>query len=141
MVLDEFALVFVAGAVTMLATGLGAIPFLFVEDVSDRLTVALWGVASGIMVAASVFGLLFEAREYGGPLQIGPGLLAGVLLVAVSRRLIEDHEFDPQTYESADFPTLVLIAGVLTVHSFPEGVAVGVAFAELSLAEGIPFWG
>jgi len=29
----------------------------------------------------------------------------------------------------------VLILGILTVHSFPEGVAVGVSFAELGLAD------
>lgn len=141
MVWAEFALVFVAAVATMLATGLGALPFAFVEEVSDRMNVALWGVASGIMVAASVFGLLFEAREFGGSTQIVTGLAIGALLVAVSRRIIHDHEFDPETYESADFPTLVLIAGVLTIHSFPEGIAVGVAFAELGLDGGVGFLG
>lgn len=172
MALAAFLLVFVAATITMLATGLGALPFLFVDDVSDRLNVALWGVASGIMVSASVFGLLFEARAVGGPVQIGAGVLLGVALVTVSQRLIDDHDFlgsedghehedpqgadghdhgghghshdhaiDPETYASADLKTLVLVVGVLTVHSFPEGVAVGVAFAELGLVEGVSLAG
>jgi len=58
--LANLVLVFVAGLVTALATGLGALPFFVIEDVSDRLQVALWGLASGIMVSASTFGLLFE---------------------------------------------------------------------------------
>jgi len=50
MVAVEFlAFVFLAGLVTALATGLGAIPFFLFEEISDRWNVALWGVASGII--------------------------------------------------------------------------------------------
>ena len=56
----DAAFVFVAGLVTALATGLGALPFYLVEDVGDRWNVVLWGLASGIMVSASTVGLLFE---------------------------------------------------------------------------------
>ncbi|WP_247010394.1 ZIP family metal transporter [Halorientalis litorea] len=139
--LANLVLVFVAGFVTALATGLGALPFFFIEDVSDRLQVVLWGLASGIMVSASVFGLVMEGlAEADGQfdvwLMVG-GLLAGVVLVVVANRLISDHHFDPKEYAEADFQKLVLILGVLTVHSFPEGVAVGVSFAELNLAGGL----
>jgi ZIP family zinc transporter len=150
--LGNFAFVFVAGFVTALATGLGAIPFFFVEDVSDRWNVALWGIASGIMLSASVFGLVLEALgEYvrlslgGLAVQTIPtstlallagGLLAGVVLVVVAHALLESAEVNPRQYEQADFKKLLLILGVLTVHSFPEGVAVGVAFADLGLADG-----
>ena len=126
--------VFVAGLVTALATGLGAIPFFLKDDISDRWRVILWGLAGGIMVAASVFGLLFEATAYGTPLEIGFGVVIGIALVVVADKLLHDAELDPGDYEEADFKKLVLILGVLTVHSFPEGVAVGVAFAELNLA-------
>jgi ZIP family zinc transporter len=148
--LANLTFVFVAGFVTALATGVGAIPFFFVEDVGDRWNVALWGIASGIMVSASVFGLVLEAFEsyvtlsFDG-LQVGAvpnrlvgllalGLLTGVVLVVVAHRIIDDYEVSPKRYEEADFKKLLLILGILTVHSFPEGVAVGVAFADLGFS-------
>jgi ZIP family zinc transporter len=135
--------VFVAGLVTALATGLGALPFFVLEEVSDRLQVALWGLASGIMVSASVFGLLFEGASEAGSqsdyLLMAGGVLAGVLLVVVANRILSNHHFDAKDYEEADFRKLVLILGILTVHSFPEGVAVGVSFAELNLEGGLAF--
>jgi ZIP family zinc transporter len=132
--LGNVVFVFLAGLVTALATGLGAIPFFLVDEVSDRWNVTLWGLASGIMVAASVFGLVFEGlSEADGPLAIVPGLVAGVVLVVVAHEVIEGYEVSPERYEEADFRKLLLILGVLTVHSFPEGVAVGVSFADLGL--------
>jgi ZIP family zinc transporter len=131
---ENVAFVFVAGLVTALATGLGAIPFFLVDEVSDRWNVALWGLASGIMVSASVFGLVFEGLSAAdSPLEIVPGLVAGVVLVVVAHEVIEGYEMHPKRYEEADFRKLLLILGVLTVHSFPEGVAVGVSFADLGL--------
>ena len=154
---ESFVLVFVAGLITALATGLGALPFFFVDDVSDRLNVVLWGLASGIMVAASVFGLASEGFAEADPwpsvLAVGApvavaraaplvvGLLTGVLLVVVAHEMIEGYEVNPRQYEEADFRKLLLVLGVLTVHSFPEGVAVGVSFAELNLAGGLSILG
>jgi ZIP family zinc transporter len=131
---ENLVLVFIAGLITALATGLGAIPFFLVEDFGDRWNVALWGLASGIMLAASVFGLIREGLAYGNSILLVPGLLAGVVLVIVGHRVVDSFDHHPRKYEEADFKKLVLILGVLTIHSFPEGVAVGVSFAELGLA-------
>jgi ZIP family zinc transporter len=139
-VLADLGLVFVAGLITALATGLGAVPFFLFDEISTRWNVALWGLASGIMVSASLFGLVLEglAVVEGGAVDaavaIGPGILAGVVLVVVGHDVLEGAEVDPRQYEEADFKKLVLVLGILTVHSFPEGVAVGVSFAELGLA-------
>jgi ZIP family zinc transporter len=138
---ENLAFVFIAGLVTALATGLGALPFFVVEDLSDRWNVALWGLASGIMVSASVFGLIFEGLANGTVVEILPGLLAGILLVVVAHRVIDGFEVHPKRYEEADFKKLLLILGVLTVHSFPEGVAVGVSFADLGLQGGVEVLG
>jgi ZIP family zinc transporter len=109
------------------------------------------------MVAASLFGLvgegLAEAEPWTLPVDLGlspavrtwlplvVGLLAGVALVVVAHSVIEGWEVDPKQYEEADYRKLVLILGVLTVHSFPEGVAIGVSFAELGFEGGLPILG
>ena len=130
---ENFIFVFVAGFVTALATGIGALPFFIVEDISERWNVVLWGLASGIMVSASLFGLILEGLQYGNEVLMVPGLLAGALLVVVANYFLSHSHIDPREYEEADFKKLVLILGILTVHSFPEGIAVGVSFAEIGL--------
>jgi ZIP family zinc transporter len=131
--LANLVLVFAAGLVTAIATGLGALPFLIVDEIGDRWNVLLWGIASGIMVAASLFGLVGEALAEGTLWETIPGVFAGVLLVILAHDVLLDADIDPQQYAEADFKKLVLILGVLTVHSFPEGVAIGVSFADLGL--------
>ncbi len=129
----ELGFVLAAGIFTAVVCGLGTLPFFFLDEISDRLTVALWGFAGGVMLFASVFGFVFEGLAEGTVVEVGVGLLIGVGLVVVADRLITNHEFAPREMAQADFKKLVLIVGVLTVHSFPEGVALGVAFADLGM--------
>jgi ZIP family zinc transporter len=141
--LENLGIVFIAGLLTALATGLGALPFFLFDDISTRWNVVLWGLASGIMLSASLFGLVMEGVAVvegtwvDVAVAIGPGVLAGVALVIVGHEVLEGASINPREYEEADFKKLVLVLGILTVHSFPEGVAVGVAFAELGL-ENVP---
>lgn len=139
--LENLTLVFVAGLVTALATGIGALPFFVFDEIGDRQNVALWGLSSGIMVSASVFGLIEEGLAEGSMLDIAVGMAVGVILVVVAHDVIVDADVDPHQYEEADFKKLVLILGILTVHSFPEGIAVGVSFADLGLEGGVSILG
>lgn len=133
MLAENLVFVFIAGLITALSTGIGALPFFLVSEISRKWTVYLWGFASGIMVSASIFGLIIEAEAFKSPYLATVGLIIGVLIVEVADRLLEDKDINPRDYEEAEFKKLVLILGILTVHSFPEGVAVGVSFAELGL--------
>lgn len=181
------AFVFVAGLVTALATGLGAIPFFLFDDISDRWNVALWGLASGIMLAASGFGLLGEglAVSTGIPILLILGSIAGVILVIIADAVldridlsdqptspeiggstadedanaprsdggpsdtgqadttvpVEDAPLATHVVAEGDLRKLVLILGILTVHSFPEGVAIGVSFADVGLEGGVTVFG
>jgi ZIP family zinc transporter len=139
--LENLAVVFIAGFLTALATGVGALPFFFFDSISDSRSVLLWGLASGIMLSASVFGLIGEGLVVGTLLEVLIGMGAGVLLVVVARDVLMDSDIDPRTYEEADFKKLVLILGILTVHSFPEGIAIGVSFADLDLEGGTQVFG
>ena len=129
----ELGFVLGAGIFTAVVCGFGTIPFFFVDEISDRLTVVLWGFAGGVMLFASVFGFIFEGLAEGTLSEVGIGLLIGVGLVVIADRIINNYEFEPRAMAMADFRKLVLIVGVLTVHSFPEGVALGVAFADLGV--------
>lgn len=147
--LENLLIVFIAALITDLATGLGTIPFFFVEEFSKKWLVSMWGLASGIMLSASFLGLIPEglaaARQYpffnSQYLAVGTGLILGGLLVILGRKIVDEAELDPGTFEEGDFKKMVLILGVLTIHSFPEGVAIGVSFAELGLMGGIPILG
>ncbi len=139
--MEALLLVFVAGLITDLATGLGALPFFYKDDFSDAWLVGLWGVATGIMATASIMGLIPEGLLTGTWLEVSAGLLIGVALVEGAGRLLDSHEIEPGEFKEADLKKLMLILGILTVHSFPEGVAIGVSFAELGLQGGIPILG
>ncbi len=133
MVNEGLWLVLAAGIFTAVICGFGTLPFFLLDEISDRVTVILWGLAGGIMLFASVFGFIVEGLAEGTLTQVGSGLAVGVSLVILADRLITNHEFQPRELPAADLKKLVLIVGVLTVHSFPEGVALGVAFADLGL--------
>ncbi len=129
--MEGLLIVVSAGLFTALVCGLGAVPLFFVDRIKPRATVLLWGLACGVMLFASLFGFVVEGLEEGTLLQVSLGAVVGVALVLIVDHLIDDHQFQPREISEADFKKLAIIIGVLTLHSFPEGVALGVAFADL----------
>jgi zinc transporter ZupT len=120
------ALVFVYALITALATGLGALPFLFVRQVSDRFIAYSNAVAAGLMLGAS-FGLVAEGTTYGAAQTIG-GAFLGVLFILITQHFLGHNEISFGDVHGEGARRMVLMVVVMTVHSFSEGVAVGVAF-------------
>jgi zinc transporter, ZIP family len=119
--------VFVAALVTALATGLGALPFLFARRPEASWLGLASALAAGLMVGASM-GLLFEGNRYGTG-RTALGALVGGIFIWLSRHLIEHRrEVHLGSLEGADARRALLMVGVMTLHSFTEGVGVGVAF-------------
>ena len=119
--------VVVAALVTALATGLGAAPFLFVSRLARSAVGVANALAAGFMIAAS--GLLFYEGAGADTLLTVTGAFVGVLFVALASRLLAarpDVHFE--ALASADARKALLLVGVMTVHSFAEGVGVGVSF-------------
>ena len=64
-----------------LATGLGALPVFVRARVTHRVYDAALGLAAGLMVAASVFGLILPGIEEGSLAEVMLGLVAGGLVL------------------------------------------------------------
>lgn len=118
--------VFLYALATALATGLGALPFAFVRDLSARAMATANAIAAGLMLGASI-GLLQEGEHVGAGATF-VGALLGVAFVLLTQRVIGDHEPSFGELRGAGARRVLLVLVVMTVHSFAEGVAVGVSF-------------
>jgi len=132
----DIALLLIAATATALATGLGAIPvFMLGPAAAERLRPLLLGATVGIMTVASFVGLLWPAIQEGGALEVGGGLVAGIVFLIVARGLVGRREARLLGTGRDGLRTSILVFAVLFVHSLPEGMAIGTAFA--SAIEGL----
>jgi ZIP family zinc transporter len=128
-----------------LATGVGALPALFLKNVPDRLMSALLGGAAGVMLAATSFSLIIPGIEHGDLLWPGYGVYvvaAGILFGALCLDLVDrltPHEHFILGHEgpSSRVQRIWLFIFAITIHNFPEGLAVGVGFGSGNMADGI----
>jgi ZIP family zinc transporter len=139
---------FIATVGTYLLTALGTLPVLMFRTAPRRLMDAMMGFAAGVMTAASCWSLLIPAIDTGGVSAAVVGLvLGGGFIYLADQTLPHLHgEFpDEATAEGPQVAwqrsTLLMLA--MTLHNFPEGLAVGVRFgggdigAATALAIGI----
>jgi ZIP family zinc transporter len=119
-----------------LATGLGAIPVLFLRRPSERLMAPMLGLAGGMMLAASLFSLLVpavhtvaaSASPWGLGLATAGALLVGAgLMQWMDRRTPHAHVEGVEA--SGRQPQVALVVAAIALHNVPEGLAVGVAAA------------
>lgn len=120
--------VFLFALLTALATGLGALPFFFAKRFTRRWLGVSNAVASGLMLAAS-FGLIYEGVAYDLARALF-GVLIGLAFIVLSRNLLQKREHHVGIVQMGDLDArkALLLVGVMTVHSFTEGVGVGVSF-------------
>jgi ZIP family zinc transporter len=127
-------------------TALGAGVVFFFKHVDRRLLDGMLGFAAGVMVAASYWSLLAPAIEMAEespapawvPATAG-FLLGGAFLWAVDSILPHLHPgYETEQAEglSTTWERSVLLVLAITLHNFPEGLAVGVAFG--AVAAGLP---
>ncbi|KAF6142994.1 hypothetical protein GIB67_041062 [Kingdonia uniflora] len=111
------------------ATGLGAVPFFFVE-LDPQWAGICNGIAAGVMLAAS-FDLVQEGQSHGsGGSWVVIGILAGGVFILLCKKFLEHYgEVSMLDIKGADASKAVLVIGIMTLHSFGEGSGVGVSFA------------
>lgn len=127
--MDILVLVLAACATT-LATGLGAVPVFFLGSRAELLRPILVGSAIGAMTVASFVGLLRPALQEGGLLSVAVGLALGALFLNGARAFFDGRDIHVGELRGAGVRLSALIFGVLFVHSLPEGLAIGTAYAS-----------
>lgn len=118
--------VFLAGLITALATGLGAVPFIFVRTMSAKAVAYSNAVAAGLMLGAS-FTLAIEGISFGA-WQTIIGANVGVAFILIIQRIVPQSDNSFADMKGAGARRALLLVIVMTAHSFAEGVAVGMSF-------------
>lgn len=122
-------LVFIAAAITALATGLGALPLLAMRNVTQRTLAMGNAVAAGLMLAASV-SLVMEGFTISEPRTL-LGLLLGLAGIWLAKTWLDGRsDVSIADTHGADALKILMIMGVMTAHSAAEGVGVGVAYGS-----------
>ena len=133
--------VFAALMIPFLGTALGsAFVFFMKREMSALLQKILLGFASGVMVAASVWSLLIPAIDMGnGPSAVTApviGLLAGfAFLLLIDYVTPHIHPGGEAEGPRSRISRTAKLALAVTIHNFPEGMAVGVAIAGALTAD------
>ena len=131
-----------------LGTCVGALAIYTTRELSSRAENILLSAAAGVMLAASFFSLLQPAVALAAE-QVGPVpgtllvivglLLGGFGLYALHERIPHEHFHIGREGPSAEHVQRIwLFVIAISLHNFPEGMAVGVGFAHGDLATGLP---
>lgn len=134
----------IASVLAGLCTGLGAIPVFFTKNVSHKTLDTMLGFAAGVMLAATSFSLIVPAIEYGGEGIKGASiavigiLMGGVFLDLMDHFSPHDHILRiPKGDEKDSLRKVWLFVIAITLHNFPEGLAVGVGFGNGDIGNGL----
>jgi len=127
---------------TWFLTALGAATVFLFKEFNRRILNTMLGFAAGVMVAASYFSLLAPAIEmteetpFPSWLPATTGFLAGGAFLWLIDKLLPHLHFGLPTSQAEGFHTgwrrVVLLVLAITLHNFPEGLAVGVAFGAVA---------
>jgi len=124
--------------IPLLGTTLGAAMVFFLRgEIRESIQKTLLGFASGVMIAASVWSLINPAIEMsvrqGIPGWIPPavGFMAGVFFLLFLDSVIPHLHMDSSEPEgpASRLKKNTMLVLAVTIHNFPEGMAVGVVFA------------
>ncbi len=130
------------GGATIFGTLLG---FIF-KNISHKFSDIILSFAAGVMLAASVMGLILPSVEYGGKwglLYAVTGVFAGALCVSLFDKLVPhlhkltgaDQEAHP--VQSGKLDKVLLFVTAIAIHNLPEGIAAGVSFGTGNTTEAL----
>jgi len=143
--MDQMSLIYWTagtGILSALATGLGAIPVHFLQTESKGVRAFSSAIAAGMMISASVFSLAQEGIALEDKMPIAPyivilGLLLGAAFFRFTEKIVSKVHDHHHNLAKGITKRGWLIFIAMFIHSIPEGIAIGVAFATGNLQFGL----
>nr|WP_235992947.1 ZIP family metal transporter [Pseudomonas sp. p50(2008)] len=140
---------FLGGMSGFAATAMGAVVAIALRDIAARTQDIMLGFAAGMMLAASSFSLILPGIEAAQALcenqslaacVVVAGLGLGVaLMVGLDRFVPHEHEKSGRRGPDAQRINRVwLFVLAITLNNLPEGMAIGVSFANGDMKVGLP---
>lgn len=131
-----------------LGTGVGALPIFFFNQITQRVEGILLGFGAGVMLAATSFSLIIPGIEAGveltgnsslSALIVAVGILLGGIFLWLAHRYMPHEHFikGPEGSNPNNLRRAWLFILAITIHNFPEGLAVGVGFGGGLISNGI----
>ncbi|MEN6393854.1 MAG: ZIP family metal transporter [Anaerolineaceae bacterium] len=140
--IDPILLALLATLFTWAVTALGAAMVFFFKSIERHVLNTMLGFAAGVMIAASFFSLLLpaiESTEADGGIPWLPavvGFIAGGAFLLLIDMILPHLHLGLDTEKAEGVKThwqrSVLLVLAITLHNFPEGLAVGVAFGAIA---------
>lgn len=127
----------VAATLTVLANGLGGLPFVFVREFPRNVARLGWAVSGGLMLSASVFNLIIPGVTDGGVTPVAIGIFVGAILMGGASWWLDHREFEITGLSEAGTKRIIMVLATLFIHSFPEGLAIGVAYGSGEAGLGV----
>lgn len=129
--------VFYYGWISAISTGFGVLPLCFVSEMDGYWVGVSNAVAAGMMCAAS-YSLFYEGCTFSddhdsshlpASARTGIGCILGLLFILGTKSFLDRNEdVKLGSLNGADTRKILLIIFVMTLHSFSEGVGIGVSF-------------
>ncbi len=132
------------------ASVIGAIFGFLFKKISHKFSDIVLSFAAGVMLAASVIGLILPSLEYGGKLSLLVtiiGVFCGAFCVNLIDKIVPhlhrltgvDQESHPD--KTAQLNKVLLFVIAIAIHNLPEGIAAGVGFGTGNMADAITIAG
>ena len=132
------------------ATVIGSIFGFVFKNISHKFSDIVLSFAAGVMLAASVIGLILPSLEYGGKFSLIvtiAGMFCGALCLNLMDKLVPhlhklsgvDSEAHPD--KTAQISKVMLFVAAIAIHNLPEGIAAGVGFGTGNTAEALTIAG
>lgn len=121
--------------VSSICTSIGALPVLFIKNLSHKGKDVTLAFTAGIMVAASSYGLIPSAIKLSDITTLVIGILIGTLVLTLIESVIPHTDLDHSKHPVGQAHVLLFMIA-MSIHNFPEEVSVGISNVSSNLEIG-----